>query len=110
MVDLSRAFLRTKFAKGRVGTERHGVLLPADSREDGVVEIRLPEPCADFLVEIAFDPYFMLCAGTFGSGDRWSPGPAMAYAITQQPTYFRLVDLTQPDMPELGQWRSTPPA
>jgi GT2 family glycosyltransferase len=117
VVDLSRAFLRTKFAKGRVGTQRHGVLLPADTREDGVVEIRLPEPCDDFLVEIAFDPYFMLCAGTFGSGDRWSPGPAMAYAtgpamayaIAQQPTYFRLVDLTNDRMAELGQWCLTPP-
>ena len=37
-------------------------------------------------------------------------GGAMAYAIAQQPTYFRLVNLTSSSMPEIGQWRFTPSA
>lgn len=109
VVDASRAFLRTQFAKRRVGTRRHGALEPVGVNDTGTPEIQLTSPCSDFLVEIAFDPYFMLCAGTFGSGDRWSPGPAMAYAMQQQPTYFRLVDLTDSSMPEIGQWCFTPP-
>ncbi len=106
IIDLSRRFLKSGFAQRASARPRHGPLRPV-ALEVGRPVIHLPAPCADFLVEIAFDPYFLLAAASFGSGARWSPGPITA-AHMQTDTYFRLVDLTGRRPREIGLWHFAP--
>ncbi len=103
LVDGARGLLRTRTLQ-RLAAERRP---PAGrSLEDlgGVPSIILDAPCADFLVEVAFDPYFLLCGGAFGSGAAWSPGPRLVEWMRERPVHFRVVDLTRRGMPELGRW------
>lgn len=106
VIDATRRFLATDFAKRRSQRRRHGPLRPV-AIEGGRPVIHLPAPCADFLVELAFDPYFLLAAASFGSGSSWSPGP-ITTAHMQTDTYFRLVDLTGRTPREIGLWHYAP--
>ncbi len=106
LVDATRAFQRTNFARARHARPHHATLLPVEL-ESGRPVVQLREPCADFLVEIAFDPYFYLAAACFGKGQRWSPGPVLS-AHLETDTYFRVVDLTANRARELGVWHYAP--
>jgi hypothetical protein len=106
VIDLSRRFLKSAYAQRAGQRPRHGRLLPV-SVQNGRPVIELPTACADFLVEIAFDPYFLLAAASFGQGKSWSPGP-ITTAHMQVDTYFRLVDLTTPQLREIGLWHFDP--
>ena len=69
---------------------------------DGL-ELRLPHACARFVVEIAFEPFLMLAAATFGSGDRWLPSDTIRRELRRE-AWFRVVDLTGRVPVELGRW------
>lgn len=108
ILDATRAFLRSGFAQKRARLPHHAPLQPTSLDGDRPV-VELAAPCDDFLVEIAFDPYFYLAAACFGSGDRWSPEPVLSAHLVQD-TYFRLVDLTGSAPRELGVWHHDPHA
>ena len=108
VIDATRAFLRSRFAQRRIGLPHHAPLRPT-GLEDGRAVVELDSPCPDFLVEIAFDPYFLLAAACFGSGTHWSPGSVLSAHLVQD-TYFRLVDLSGSRPRELGIWHHDPQA
>ncbi len=96
----------TKWAKGRDQlVPNHGVIDLGSSHVRPV--IRLPKPCDRFLVEITLDAKFYLAAGVFGSGDSWTPKRWLFANFGPTVYYFRVVDLTRPDHPEIGVYRHT---
>lgn len=78
---------------------------------DGRPLLVLPRRCERFLIEIAFEPLLLLAAGTFGSGDRWTPGDALRRRLTRD-AWLRAVDLDGDEPAELGFWHcpAAPPA
>lgn len=79
-----------------------------DRDEEGPL-IRLPRSSARFVVEIAYEPFFLLTAAAFGSGDHWRPSATIVSEL-KQAAWFRVVDLENDAYDELGCWRYTPPA
>ncbi|MBK8977582.1 MAG: glycosyltransferase [Planctomycetes bacterium] len=71
---------------------------------DGRPLLQLPRRVERFLVEHANDQWFTLTAGTFGSGDTWSPRASL-YANYPATVYFRVVDLSAPGGRLLGIYR-----
>jgi hypothetical protein len=62
---------------------------------------------SDFLVEVAYEPRFLLAAAAFGSGSRWAPGPEFVEALAGR-AYFRIVDLGDSRLTEVGRWTFDP--
>jgi len=101
-VAASSWLLGTRWARARAQAVagRHG-------REvawiDGGPVIALPRDCRRLLIEIAFEPWFFLAAGTFAAGDRWSPGDSVVEQLRRE-SWIRAVDLDGPEPVELGVW------
>ena len=74
--------------------------------------LQLPKHCGDYLVEICLDWNYYLAAATFGSGDQWTPPDSLWSVFGPTEWWFRVVDLTDPKLPQLGMWtfRRLPPA
>lgn len=68
---------------------------------DPIVE--LPRVSARFLVELCRDPFFLLSAGSFGSGCNWRPGPVLAGESEE--LFLRVTDLADARHPVLGSFR-----
>lgn len=70
---------------------------------DGRPQLVLGRRCDRFLVEIAYEPYLLLAAATFGSGDVWHADAAVA-ALFRDEVWFRVVALDGGRVEELGVW------
>jgi len=66
------------------------------------VELELPRSCR-FLMEMAVHPTFVICAGSFGEGQRWSIPRETWDWLFPVPFYLRLIDLDTRQM--LASWR-----
>ena len=90
--DLTRRLLRTSFAKRRAALQPNLVVHDAGTSTEKPV-LRLPRRCDRFLVEIALDPAFYLAAGTFGSGDSWTPSDSLFAGFGPTKFWFRVCEV-----------------
>jgi len=67
--------------------------------------IKLPHDCEKYLLLMSLDCRFYLSGGMFGSGDRWTPSPAMFKNFSATVYWYRAFDLTDGGFRELGTWR-----
>lgn len=104
--DACERLLATAWARRRAVREPWSGVVELD-RSEGGPRLRLPRGSERFLVEVAFDPYFYLAAGAFGSGAEWAPGAGMLREI-DRPAWFRVVDLAGRALQELGVYRYDP--
>jgi GT2 family glycosyltransferase len=81
---------------GRVVDLGEGVERPA---------IQLPHRCERFLLLASLDARGYLAAGTFGSGDRWTPTDEVWENLPSASYYFEVYDLTGGGFVSLGKWR-----
>ena len=99
----TRLLLETKWAKRRTARPPFEVIDLGSSSDRPV--IALPRPYQRFLVEIALDPRFYLAGAVLASGDRWTPEDRMLETFGPMTYFFRVVDLTLPDLPQIGVYR-----
>ena len=102
--DVTRRFLTSAWVKRRSARMPHAGVNDLGASH-GKPVIRLGRPCARFLVELCLDPKFFLAAGIVVSGDTWTPNDVMFGGFGPTTYWFRVVDLTRPDLPELGVWK-----
>ncbi len=66
--------------------------------------IRLPRPCASFLLELTQDPGFFMAGAIFGRGDRWTPSPGTWEAFGPSRYFLRGLDVSGSEPRYLGTW------
>ncbi len=67
--------------------------------------IVLPRHCEKFLLLMSLDARFYLSGGLFGSGDRWTPSPAMWRNFGYTTFHYAAYDLSSGTPEWLGMWR-----
>ncbi len=67
--------------------------------------IVLPRRCERFLLLMSLDSRFYLSGGMFGSGDRWTPSPAMWRNFGYATFFYSAFDLSRGRPEPLGTWR-----
>lgn len=66
--------------------------------------LRFDRHCERFVVLLSLDRRFYLAAGVFGSGDHWTPSPAMFAIFVYTQYQFLAYDLSGGGMRPLGSW------
>ena len=67
--------------------------------------LRLPRHCERFVVLTSLDPRFFLAAGTYGSGDHWTPSDDAFAMFVHATFFFAVYDLSGGRFERLGTWR-----
>jgi len=104
--DTCRWFLATPWAVRRAARVVEFPIVDAGASEQRPL-LQLPRAMDRFLVEISLDPRFYLAAGTFGSGDHWSPSDSMFRGFGPTTFYFRVCELSGGEAAEVGVYRYT---
>ncbi|MBI5852146.1 MAG: glycosyltransferase family 2 protein [Planctomycetes bacterium] len=109
--DLTRKLVSSAWVRRRSQRIPHRAVVDLGAGH-GKPLLRLPRPCARFLVELCLDPKFFLAGGIFGAGDSWTPGNAMFSGFGPTTYWFRVVDASKPDLPEIAvfKWQQLFPA
>lgn len=67
--------------------------------------LRLGRHCERFVVLTSLDPRFFLAAGTYGSGDHWTPSDGAFAMFVNTTFFFAVYDLSGGRFERLGTWR-----
>lgn len=71
----------------------------------GPPRLEFGRACTRFVVLLSLDARFFLAAGTFGSGDHWTPGPGPFAQFVDATYFFVAFDLDRRRPRRLGAWR-----